>query len=349
MADKIAAAAPLHEDPLAEEALALISALHVSDDPLSAMEAIARWEERSDHHRAVMAHMQRGWQALGNIDANDVRLGETGLDDEAPPSGVRPPIAGGLWRLRPLALTGLVVVLAAGAMAMLTFGAKTSAPQVFATAHGETRTIRLADGSQVTLGAESAVTVAMEGSSRSVTLNRGEALFDVVHDESKPFEVHVAGMIARDVGTTFAIIRRGDAAVVTVAEGVVAASDGRAETRLEAGDRVAYSSQGGFGPVAAIDGTMALAVRNGQLRYYRDSLADVVADANRYGRQRIRIVDERARGLHYSGTLRTDSIDEWAGALPYAFPVTVRVQPNEIVISSAPGKRSEASFPPETP
>ena len=69
-----------------------------------------------------------------------------------------------------------------------------------ATAVGENRTVPLPDGSRITVGGYSRVEVSFSDSERRVELARGEALFKVAKDPTRPFVVH-AGR-ARVVATT---------------------------------------------------------------------------------------------------------------------------------------------------
>src|SRR5206468_9531820 len=61
------------------------------------------------------------------------------------------------------------------------------------------------------------------GQVRDVYLD-GEAFFEVAHDARRPFAVHTARAVARDLGTRFNVRAYRDAAdvVVAVAEGAVA-------------------------------------------------------------------------------------------------------------------------------
>lgn len=59
----------------------------------------------------------------------------------------------------------------------------------FATARGERRTVRLADGTSVTLNTDSAIRVGYVADHRRIRLLRGQALFEVAKDRHRPFVV----------------------------------------------------------------------------------------------------------------------------------------------------------------
>jgi transmembrane sensor len=97
------------------------------------------------------------------------------------------------------------------------------------TANGETYGMVLADGSKVWLNAGASIRypVAFTGNERRVEIT-GEAYFEVTHDKSKPFIVHVSdhqggGMDVQVLGTHFNINAYNDEAVIktTLLEGSV--------------------------------------------------------------------------------------------------------------------------------
>ncbi len=67
----------------------------------------------------------------------------------------------------------------------------------------------LSDGSVVTLNADSRIDVHMDQHQRNILL-RGEAIFKVAHDESRPFFVHAEHTTVRAVGTQFNVYARPD-------------------------------------------------------------------------------------------------------------------------------------------
>lgn len=78
----------------------------------------------------------------------------------------------------------------------------------FSTAKGEQSPfpLRLADGTKVWLNAESSITFPSVFNTRErVVKIKGEAYFDVVHNEKSPFKVMVKGQTIEDIGTTFNI------------------------------------------------------------------------------------------------------------------------------------------------
>ncbi|PRO72696.1 hypothetical protein C6Y40_15405 [Alteromonas alba] len=224
------------------------------------------------------------------------------------------------------------------------------AVSVHETKAGQHNTINLDDGSRITLGAKSLLTVAYSDKQRKVVLERGEAYFDVAKDRNRPFVVGSGNRTITAVGTEFNVMRQSERVVVTVTEGKVKVAKqppaGKVASRrvnrshqshsdeafLIAGQQISYNEQ-----AASITETpntaVATAWREGNLQYLTEKLQFVVEDINRYAANPIRLGDSQVGELAYSGTVFTDRIDNWLESLPMIFPVKVLQQSNgEIVI-----------------
>lgn len=128
----------------------------------------------------------------------------------------------------------LHIVSLAAAAALIVLGLMNFVPDYFSaiSSHGrsvaietglaEHKEIVFEDGSRIQLGAQSAVTARFTRRTRSVVLDRGEALFSVAPDPKRPFTVNAGGGVITAVGTAFNVRRReNDEVVVTVTNGVV--------------------------------------------------------------------------------------------------------------------------------
>ena len=166
-------------------------------------------------------------------------------------------------------------------------------PQQFETKFGEQRSVLLADGSRVTLNTASKIEVRLEADRRVVKLVSGEALFEVVHDPKRPFDVQAGIASVRAVGTQFDIDRRPDRTVVTVVEGRVAMLDSKGpDSRfpvLSLGDRVIVHSDAESILEHGADVSAATAWTRGQLVVRGRPLGEVAEEFNRYNVGRIDI------------------------------------------------------------
>jgi len=115
---------------------------------------------------------------------------------------------------------GIVAAAAAAWLTLLPATAPSSAPYVIETQPGVHRSVKLADGSRVEMNGNTRIALD-RAQPRRATLERGEAIFRVVHHPDQPFELRSGAVTLRDVGTVFNVIRAGPRFRVAVAEGAV--------------------------------------------------------------------------------------------------------------------------------
>ncbi|MFJ2465304.1 FecR family protein [Pseudomonas sp. NPDC087615] len=172
----------------------------------------------------------------------------------------------------------------------------------YVSAPGEIRTVTLADQSQVTLDADSAIAVDFSHGERHVQLRRGAGFFSVMHT-GEPFVVEAQKGEARVLGTQFEVRLQPHGAQVTVLSGrvgVTADRDGEQQI-LTAGQQVAYG-EGAAQKRHAVDSEAQLAWRQGWLTYYKSTLGDVVADLRRYYPGRIVLLNDELAARKVSGS-----------------------------------------------
>src|SRR5690606_29474815 len=91
--------------------------------------------------------------------------------------------------LRAALAASLLLAVAAGFIAYQW----TDKQDTYRTAIGDIKSLRLADGSQVTLNTDSTLHVAITAAERRIELDHGEAFFDVAQDPARPFVVRAGG------------------------------------------------------------------------------------------------------------------------------------------------------------
>lgn len=210
----------------------------------------------------------------------------------------------------------------------------------FRTGTGERRTVTTPDGSTVEMDAGTAISVHFKDGVRQLRLLSGRAVFTVVADGTRPFEVVCGGGSTRMQGGVFAVHKRpNDTAVAVVKE---AASVHMCDTgndgprvRIAAGERVTYGP-GGIGQVvSAADGAETAWQRN-RMVFRERPLGDVVADLNRYRHGRIVIWDETLNALRVDGAFNTDTPDAALQAIVSTLPVReTRLTPYLVLLSKA--------------
>ncbi|SDP54903.1 FecR family protein [Pseudomonas arsenicoxydans] len=172
----------------------------------------------------------------------------------------------------------------------------------YVSAPGQIKTVTLADQSQVTLDADSAIAVDFSRGERHVQLRRGAGFFSVTHT-GDPFVVEAEKGQARVLGTQFEVRLQAHGARVTVLSGRVGVTaDKHAEPQiLTAGQQVAYG-EGSAEKLHAVDSEAQLAWRQGWLNYYKATLAEVVQDLQRYYPGRIVLLNDELAARRLSGS-----------------------------------------------
>jgi transmembrane sensor len=212
-------------------------------------------------------------------------------------------------------------------------GLRAQNQEAIATRVGANREVILPDGSRVTLGGATALTVAYTVDRRRVALNSGEALFQVRPDYNRPFVVQTPTGAVAAVGTAFDVRTDGRTLRVTVSDGVVevTASDPAAPVWLRVGQQAVLRPNDA--PVtSAIDPHVVTAWTTGTLKFIDEPFDSVIAAVNRYSPTRIDLKGSGMSQLRYTGTVVSGRVDEWLAALPNVFPIEVVSQDSDRII-----------------
>ena len=209
-----------------------------------------------------------------------------------------------------------------------------AAERVFQTARGETREVRLEDGTRTSLSTASRISVAFDGRSRRVTMNDAEAAFDVAKDAARPFFVTVGDRTVRVVGTEFDIAHRDGRIAVTVRRGIVdvaTAGETAPPVRLVPGQQLIREAGAAGQQVRNVAPDGAFAWREGRLVYDDATLEAIAADLSRYSETPIQ-VEERARSLRFSGVLAIGSPEAMVRRLQDLLPVSASNGSGSVVL-----------------
>ncbi|WP_406828687.1 FecR family protein [Microbulbifer sp. ARAS458-1] len=205
------------------------------------------------------------------------------------------------------------------------------------------REITLPDGTKVTLGGDSAIETDFRSAARNVKLLRGQAFFDVSKDPERPFFVHAQGAEVRVVGTRFDVNagnKMNPAVKVTVEQGIVdvaARSPGQqgpaatGKVRLTAGQQVNVREDQ-VSRITKVDAAQVAGWRQGKFSYRDAPLSEIVADANRYRKQRIVIGTPELANLRVTTAFTADQADTLVAMLEQSLPVRVFREPDGRVI-----------------
>jgi transmembrane sensor len=262
------------------------------------------WLEESLSHRASYWRLKSAWLRANRLDALRPMSPST-ISTSSHPSQ-RP----GLKLAAAVALVALL-----GGTGWFLSGPTT---QTFATAVGERSNLKLPDGSHVELTTNTVLRVAKGGDQRSVWLDRGEAFFQVVHDDKRVFVLHALDFKVVDLGTEFSVRRDGDRLEVTVLKGSVRIDppEGQHQSgsvRLTAGE-VAIADNHAISVARKSSAAIADALgwRSGILVFRRAPLSEVAAEFNRWNTEKIVIDDRSVEGLTISARLSATDVEMFA-------------------------------------
>jgi transmembrane sensor len=273
-------------------------------------------------------HVGNTWAGFDQLRPQAHVLLDTLLSERAVIQESVSPVRASLWRWPPVALAA-----ALGAMAIAgTWYAYDTGlfvrNQEHVVAQAVDRSTVLPDGSTLTLAPKTNVAVDFGGAVRNLDLSHGQAYFKVRPNKAKPFVVSAGGLRVTAVGTAFDVRSEMNRVVVTVQEGVVEvtpASDGDPTSperwRVSAGNQLAYNESPRSAQIRAVDPDRAMAWREGRLEYYGEPLSSVVADVSRYSNQPIELGDPQLAQLTFTGTVFTESVDDWLNAIQATFPI----------------------------
>jgi transmembrane sensor len=169
---------------------------------------------------------------------------------------------------------------AAAAIFVLVVPSAPLAEVAIATAPGEHRMLHLKDGTEIALNGGSRILLD-PANGRTARLEQGEAMFSVVHDETRPFTVDAGGARMVDLGTRFDVMRTARGSEVAVAEGAVLYDPNGAAVRLGAGKVLRRSDASQVVEVSQIDPAAVGAWRTGHFVYRDTPLWRVAEDMAR--------------------------------------------------------------------
>lgn len=176
-------------------------------------------------------------------------------------------------------------VAAAAAVALAVAPSLLSRNQTYqvATRDGERQTVALGDGTKIELSGGTQLTLD-RSNPRVATLDRGEALFHVRHDQAQAFTLRVGQVAVRDLGTVFNVAHAPGRVTVAVSEGAVAFEPKGSALTLHPGEALAARDDGSAVTRMRVAPALVGGWRSGRLSFDGQSLGEVAGALKRlYG------------------------------------------------------------------
>jgi transmembrane sensor len=228
------------------------------------------------------------------------------------------------------ASVALVAVLAGGSVAAW-YAIERGHVDVYATHVGEFQRISLGDGSTIELNTDSEVRVRYTAGERHVDLTRGEALFHVAKNPSRPFDVDAGDTTVLAVGTAFSVRlhdgKHEDRVDVVVSEGRIAINPPSSQTYSAGTVATVRNGRVDATTLPTDDISGRLMWTTGRLVFQGEKLGDVVAEINRYNERKLLVDDPDISGLRIGGNFQATDPEGFARALDRTFGIKSHAVP----------------------
>lgn len=203
-------------------------------------------------------------------------------------------------------------------------------------------TKKLPDGSKVILNKNTELRYTLnEKGERKVSL-KGEAFFEVVHDEHKPFVVEVEGVIVRDIGTAFnvkALPETNTIEVVVESGEVQFYSSGDVGLRLVKGEKAVYDrSNRHFTKMLPVPTENTGAYRLQHFEFKDTPLREVVAQLNASCPLVIRLAEKDLEDLRLSVLFHHEDPEGMVDIIADTFDLEVQKNDSLYVLKRKPVK-----------
>ena len=325
---------------IAAEAAVWVARLHGPSRTSQMEQEFRAWQASSPAHREAFERCTDVWQDIPRI---GLAAAYEGLASDRAASARS---SRGLREAARRWITASAVAGAVAVAAVLVLHWRDE--HAYRTNVGEQRLVVLEDGSRMLLNTDTRLRVDFSSAQRTVLVRRGEAFFEVAKDPRRPFVVRIAGSEVVAVGTAFSVRyapvpRAVDELAVTLVEGQVKvrpasgkAGDALAPVQpvlMKAGDRLLLDRQSSHAVskvVARLDRPnveRVLAWKRDEAVFDDTSLADAVAEMNRYNRTPIVLLDGlESAGMRVSGLYHTSDSAGFANAVAALHGLNVHEQ-----------------------
>jgi transmembrane sensor len=315
-----------------------------------------QWLADVTNHKALV-EMARLWRGM-DIMAVLAELFPLTTSPNRPPSRSFQSMA--LAAAAAVSIVALLTVFMLGQSPWNLFAAPRPAPMAvpnegYATGVGETRVVHPGDGSTITMNTNSAMVVIYAPPARDVYLLRGEAMFSVARDTTRPFYLHAGKRVLEATNSNFNVrIVSPERIELTVNDGRVRVVPAADSTFLPESPRVApiarreslvYEQELAIvepreESVRRLETTELdnrLAWQRGMIVFENEPLEQALAEAGRYTNIEFVLADEALHREHMTGYFRTGDVDGLLMSLRLNYGIDSRREgPNRVILTAAP-------------
>lgn len=208
----------------------------------------------------------------------------------------------------------------------------------FQSAQGTTEKLKLEDGTEIWLNANTTVSYPQHfGKQSREVFIEGEAFFEVAHDPSRPFTVHMGKISARVLGTSFNInaYPATDKVRISVATGKVGVSDGQKALDILTRDkRIVFDKSTGNYAIDDYPASFVNAWREGNIRLDGASFSELaVIIKNNYGYE-LKTDNQSLRRVSFNTTFhKNDKIEDVMNVISRIPDAEYHIRDNIIIMN----------------
>lgn len=209
-----------------------------------------------------------------------------------------------------------------------------SKPEVFA-ADKQAIEKKLPDGTKVFINKNSEIAYTIKDDVREVNL-KGEAYFEVVHNETQPFVINIEGILIKDIGTEFNVktLSNGDIEVKVEGGEVQFYTENSEGLNLIKGEKALYSkTKNKFTRVNTDMFDNTSSYRSKVFNFKKTNLKDVIDLLNEVYLSDIRIEDSKLANCPYTGSFSNQPVEEIIEILKETFDMKVEKVGSAYVIN----------------
>jgi transmembrane sensor len=325
-----------HTDKLREVAIGWFIRIKdaEADDPLRSK--FEQWLMANVAHQQAYADISKVWESFDSTDdlvkLADIADQDAFFQQATHSKKIKNVIAGAM---------AAVAIGMGGLLGFQTWHAQPTMQIIAQAESGQVKSQRLEDGTLMTMNTGTDIEVTYYRDRRLVTLKRGEAIFEVSRDESRPFIIDSGKAKITVLGTRFAVNRLSKLVRVSVDHGTVKVEPQNAERSTHTSALILHD-----GEVAEVkhDNTKpshshhqasdAFAFEKGMVIFEEADLDEIAETLSRY--RKLPLVAEQpvSSKVHISSMLKTNAIETFINQMPELAPVRIVPTAQATVIKS---------------
>ncbi len=197
---------------------------------------------------------------------------------------------------------------------------------------GAVNNIVLADGSKIWLNSNSTIDIISAEDNKVCLELKGEALFDIIHDENRQFIVNVKNLTIEDLGTRFTVRNYPNDKEIsaTLLDGEIAIKDTLmllSET-LEPGQQLRYSLIDGSYSLDQVDTTYVGKWTEEKFEFVNKTLEDIAKDIENWYGVTVLFKEDKLKYERFTGVIqKSTSVEKVLDIIAYSAGIKYSINP----------------------